>query len=130
MSACGAKWTLVAPAYVRFLGNCDSTHLMSAFGVTARMSAFDPKWTWDFVCSGREALGIPRGLLCSLELIVQANQSILDVRFSAENTIAPTGCKGRASRTKAHEVVFSEHRPVWREHPLGTGADCPTGAVV
>jgi hypothetical protein len=31
MSACGTNWTLVAPAYVRFWGNCDSTHLMSAF---------------------------------------------------------------------------------------------------
>jgi hypothetical protein len=31
-SACGTNWTLVAPAYVRFWSNCDSTHLMAAFG--------------------------------------------------------------------------------------------------
>jgi hypothetical protein len=40
MSACGTNWTLVAPAYVRFWGNCDSTHLMSAFGGKA-----DIDWT-------------------------------------------------------------------------------------
>jgi hypothetical protein len=44
----------------------------------------------------------------------------LDIRFGAENTITPTGWKGRASRTEAHEIVFGEHRPVWLEHPLGT----------
>jgi hypothetical protein len=54
--------------------------------------------------------------LFSLEFIVQTNQGILDICFSAEDTTATTRRKRRASRPE-----FSEHRPMRRKHPFGTG---------
>jgi hypothetical protein len=67
--------------------------------------------------------------LC-LEFIVQANQSILDARFGAEDTIASTRCERRAARAEAHEIVFGKYRPVRREHPFDTATSCPTSPVV
>jgi len=69
-------------------------------------------------------------LTCLLELIVQADQSILDVGLGTEDTIATTGWESRTSRAEAHKIVFGEYRPVRREHPFDTATSCPTSPVI
>jgi hypothetical protein len=44
----------------------------------------------------------------ALEFVVHAGGEILNV------VVAET-----------HEIIFGEHRPVWREHPFGAAADRP-----
>ena len=54
----------------------------------------------------REVLG---ALPLFLELIIQDNQSILDVCFGAEDTTASTRCERRTSRAQAPEIAFGEY---------------------